>query len=54
MIRSLVQLGAVAGVVVSLSGCSLLSTPDPVQLYRFGLPMDAPSAEGDTPAPLSV
>lgn len=54
MIRSLVQMGAVAGVVVSLSGCALLSTPDPVQLYRFGLPMDAPSAAGDTPAPLSV
>ena len=54
MIRSLVQLGAVVGVVVSLSGCSLLSTPDPVQMYRFGMPMDAPSAEGDTPAPLSV
>jgi cholesterol transport system auxiliary component len=54
VIRSLVQLGAVAGVVVSLSGCSLLSTPDPVQNYRFGLPLDAPSVEGDTPAPLSV
>ncbi len=54
MIRSLVQLGAVAGVVVSLSGCSLLSTPDPVQNYRFGLPLDAPSTVGDTPAPLSV
>ncbi|GLK47822.1 ABC transporter [Brevundimonas intermedia] len=54
MIRSLVQLGAVVGVVVSLSGCSLLSTPDPVQNYRFGLPLDAPSVEGDTPAPLSV
>ncbi len=54
MIRSLVQLGAVAGVVVSLSGCALLSTPDPVQNYRFGLPLDAPSVEGDTPAPLSV
>ncbi|EDX81297.1 MAG: hypothetical protein B7Y85_07705 [Brevundimonas sp. 32-68-21] len=54
MIRSLVQLGAVAGVVVSLGGCSLLSTPDPVQNYRFGLPLDAPSAEGDTPASLSV
>jgi cholesterol transport system auxiliary component len=54
VIRSLVQLGAVAGVVVSLSGCALLSTPDPVQNYRFGLPLDAPSVEGDTPAPLSV
>ena len=33
MIRKL-ALAAVA--VVSLSGCALLSTPDPVQLYRFG------------------
>ena len=43
-----------AGAAAVLSGCSLLSTPDPVQLYRFGLPTDAPSVEGDTPAPLSV
>lgn len=33
MIRSL-ALAAVAA--VSLSGCALLSSPDPVQLYRFG------------------
>lgn len=33
MIRTL-ALAAVAA--VSLSGCALLSTPDPVQLYRFG------------------
>lgn len=33
MIRNL-ALAAVAA--VSLSGCALLSTPDPVQLYRFG------------------
>lgn len=32
MIRSLV----LAAVAVTLSGCALLSTPDPVQLYRFG------------------
>jgi cholesterol transport system auxiliary component len=54
VIRSLVQLGVAVGAALALSGCSLLSTPDPVQMYRFGLPMDAPSAEGDTPAPLSV
>ena len=35
MIRSL-ALAAVAA--VSLSGCALLSTPDPVQFYRFGDP----------------
>ncbi|MFC5346225.1 ABC-type transport auxiliary lipoprotein family protein [Brevundimonas staleyi] len=35
MIRNL-MLAAVA--VVSLSGCALLSSPDPIQLYRFGDP----------------
>lgn len=33
MIRSLIVAVAAA---VSLSGCALLSSPDPVQLYRFG------------------
>jgi cholesterol transport system auxiliary component len=41
-------------VLTALSGCALLSSPDPVQNYRFGLPMAAPSAVGDTPAPLTV
>ncbi|MBN9465284.1 MAG: membrane integrity-associated transporter subunit PqiC [Brevundimonas sp.] len=41
-------------IAAALSGCALLSTPDPVQNYRFGLPMAAPSAVGDTPAPLTV
>ncbi|WP_269516226.1 ABC-type transport auxiliary lipoprotein family protein [Brevundimonas subvibrioides] len=35
MIRSLL---AAAGLAVALSGCALLSSPDPVQLYRFGSP----------------
>lgn len=52
--RRVLRLGAVAGVVAALGGCSLLKTPPPVQLYRFGLPTDAPSLQGDTPAPLSV
>jgi len=33
VIRSIL---AAAGVAVALSGCALLSSPDPVQLYRFG------------------
>ena len=37
-----------------MSGCALLKSPPPVQLYRFGLPMDAPSTQGDVPAPLTV
>lgn len=37
MIRTL----AIAAAAVSLSGCALLSSPDPVQLYRFGSAGDA-------------
>lgn len=48
MIRLLKGVTAVAAVAV-LGGCSLLSTPDPVQLYRFGnLPSGA--SEQATPA----
>lgn len=54
ILRPVLQIAAVTAAAAVLSGCSLLSTPDPVQNYRFGLPLDAPSAEGDTPAPLSV
>lgn len=34
--RDLLRLGALAAVVAGLGACSLLSSPDPVQLYRFG------------------
>jgi len=47
-------MAAAAAVLTALSGCALLSNPDPVQNYRFGLPVEAPSAVGDTPAPLTV
>nr|WP_153923596.1 ABC-type transport auxiliary lipoprotein family protein [Brevundimonas sp. SPF441] len=47
-------MAASAAVLTALSGCALLSSPDPVQNYRFGLPMAAPSSVGDTPAPLTV
>ena len=54
ILRPVLRLAASAAVLVALSGCALLSSPDPVQNYRFGLPMAAPSAVGDTPAPLTV
>ena len=43
MIRSsLFRLTAVAVIALSMSGCALLSSPDPVQTYRFGgVPGDA-------------
>ena len=44
MIRTL-ALAAIAA--VSLSGCALLSSPDPVQLYRFG------DAAGPVAAPVA-
>ena len=54
ILRPVLRLAASAAVLTALSGCALLSSPDPVQNYRFGLPMVAPSAVGDTPAPLTV
>lgn len=54
ILRPVLRLAASAAVLIALSGCALLSNPDPVQNYRFGLPIAAPSAVGDTPAPLTV
>lgn len=54
MIGSALKIGAAGAAALALSGCALLSTPDPVQLYRFGAVMDAPSQAGQTPAPLLV
>ncbi len=54
ILRPVLRLATSAAVLTALSGCALLSSPDPVQNYRFGLPMAAPSAVGDTPAPLTV
>ncbi|KQP44352.1 hypothetical protein ASF31_11360 [Brevundimonas sp. Leaf280] len=54
ILRPVLRMAASAAVLTALSGCALLSSPDPVQNYRFGLPMAAPSAVGDTPAPLTV
>lgn len=54
MIRTIVQMGVVAAAGLAMSGCALLSSPDPVQLYRFGALMDAPAQVGQTPAPTLV
>ena len=42
--RSSISLAAATAAAVVLSGCALLSTPDPVQTYRFGGPAAAVSA----------
>lgn len=49
MIRSSIKLAVAAAGALVLAGCALLSTPDPVQTYRFGGPAAASAAaEGQT------
>ncbi|MDY6923799.1 MAG: ABC-type transport auxiliary lipoprotein family protein [Pseudomonadota bacterium] len=49
MIRSSIKFAAAAAGVFALAGCALLSSPDPVQTYRFGGPAAASAAaEGQT------
>lgn len=42
--RSSPSLAAAAATALALSGCALLSSPDPVQTYRFGGPAAASAA----------
>ncbi|MBA4805337.1 MAG: membrane integrity-associated transporter subunit PqiC [Brevundimonas sp.] len=42
MIRALTRTAVAAAALAALGGCSLLSSPEPVRLYRFGA---APTAE---------
>ena len=51
MIRTL-ALAAVAA--VSLSGCALLSSPDPVQMYRFGDPTGAATTTVSSPVQVKL
>lgn len=44
MIRPSIKLAAAAAGALALAGCALLSTPDPVQTYRFGGPAAAGAA----------
>ena len=49
MIRSSIKLAVAAAGVLALGGCALLSTPDPVQTYRFGGPAAvSAAAEGQS------
>ena len=50
------QAVTVAALAVAMSGCSLLSTPDPVQLYRFGAETQAPvsPATAAQPSPVAL
>lgn len=49
MIRSSIKLAIAAAGVLALAGCALLSSPDPVQTYRFGGPAAASAAaDGQT------
>lgn len=45
MIRSSLRAAGAVVVMAVLGGCALLSTPDPVQMYRFGGRTVAPTAE---------
>jgi cholesterol transport system auxiliary component len=45
VIRALSRTAAVAALAAVLGGCSLLATPDPVQLYRFGGLAEARAAD---------
>ncbi|MGA0546574.1 ABC-type transport auxiliary lipoprotein family protein [Brevundimonas sp. VNH65] len=54
MIRTILKAGVMGAALAALGACSILSTPDPVQLYRFGAMMDEPARAGTTPAPLLI
>lgn len=44
MIRHSIKIAALAAGAFALAGCALLSSPDPVQTYRFGGPAAASAA----------
>ncbi|HYC73511.1 ABC-type transport auxiliary lipoprotein family protein [Brevundimonas sp.] len=49
MIRSSIKFALAAAGALAVAGCALLSSPDPVQTYRFGGPAAASAAtEGQT------
>ena len=52
--KAVLKIAAVAAVAASLSGCALLSTPKPVQLYRFGGGVAAASVPSGACTPVTV
>ncbi len=50
MIRTLTRTAAVAAAVAALGGCALLSSPEPVNLYRFGAAPDTEVGASGAPA----
>ncbi|WP_292128349.1 ABC-type transport auxiliary lipoprotein family protein [Brevundimonas sp.] len=54
LIRPMAATVAVMAVTATLAGCALLSTPDPVQTYRFGGTVAATPAAAATASPTQV
>lgn len=55
LLRLLKVSGLVAGLAFGLGGCALLSTPDPIQTYRFGSPLaDPPLQSGLSAKPVTI
>lgn len=50
----MIRLASILGAAALLGGCALLSTPDPVQLYRFGEPVPRAGAAGSGAALTAV
>lgn len=50
MIRALTRTAVAAAAVAALGGCALLSSPEPVNLYRFGAAPDGEAGVSGTPA----
>lgn len=53
-IKTAVRLGAIVAGALALTGCALLSTPDPVQTYRFGGQPMAAAEPAAAAAPIAV
>lgn len=55
VLKSCIRLGAAGAGALALAGCALLSTPDPVQTYRFGgQPMAAVEPTASAPVPVTL
>jgi len=53
-LRPVTRLAAASGLAALVGACALLSSPDPVQLYRFGSDADASPASPTAGSPMPV